>query len=47
MLKNKLMILALLGVLCLSSCGLFHKSCNCPHFSRVEISRKTNSPVLG
>lgn len=34
MLKSKLVLLGLAGLLALSSCGIFHKSCNCPHFGK-------------
>ena len=41
MLKNKLMLLLLAGMVSLSSCGLFHKGCNCPKFG-VRISKFTD-----
>lgn len=34
--KNKLTILALIGLLALSSCGIFHKGCGCPTFGKVN-----------
>jgi len=35
--KNKIKLLLIVGLVsALSSCGLFHKSCNCPHFSQVK-----------
>jgi len=33
--KNKLLLIGVIALLALSSCGIFHKSCNCPHFGRV------------
>jgi hypothetical protein len=36
MLKNKFVIILLLGVVSLSSCGIFHKGCNCPKFGEVK-----------
>ncbi len=32
MLKNKFVLLGLLAILSLSSCGIFHKGCGCPTF---------------
>jgi thiol:disulfide interchange protein len=38
MTKSKLILLAAVMVLMsLSSCGLFKKSCNCPHFGKIEL----------
>ena len=39
MLKNKLILLLLAGIVTLSSCGLFHKGCNCPKFG-LRISKR-------
>jgi hypothetical protein len=36
MLRNKFLIAGLLGVIVLSSCGIFHKGCGCPHFGAVK-----------
>ncbi|CAN5329209.1 hypothetical protein BH09BAC6_BH09BAC6_15450 [soil metagenome] len=36
MLKSKLVLLGLAGLLVFSSCGIFHKSCNCPHFGKIN-----------
>lgn len=36
MLRNKFLILALLGLISLSSCGIFHKGCNCPKFGEIK-----------
>lgn len=37
MLKNKLIVAGLLALLTFSSCGIFHKSCNCPKFGKVNV----------
>jgi len=42
MLKNKLVLIGLLGMLILSSCGIFHKGCGCPKFSKVKSSQFEN-----
>ncbi|MDB4921639.1 hypothetical protein [Mucilaginibacter sp.] len=34
--KNKFILLGLLGLLALSSCGIFHKSCGCPTFGNID-----------
>jgi hypothetical protein len=34
--KKKLLLIGLLGLMTLSSCGIFHKGCGCPHFGRVN-----------
>jgi len=34
--KNKFVFLALIGLLALSSCGIFHKGCGCPTFGKVN-----------
>jgi hypothetical protein len=35
--KNKWMIVGAIAIFIgLSSCGIFHKSCNCPHFGSVR-----------
>ena len=36
MIKNKFLLLGLLGLLVLSSCGIFHKGCGCPTFGKVK-----------
>jgi hypothetical protein len=40
MLKNKFVIIGLLGLLALSSCGIFHKDCGCPHFGAIKTAGK-------
>ncbi len=41
MLKNKVVLLILGGVMIsLSSCGIFHKGCGCPHFGSVKTQIK-------
>jgi len=32
MLRNKFIIVGVLALISLSSCGIFHKDCGCPHF---------------
>lgn len=32
MLKSKILIMGLLGMLSLSACSIFHKGCGCPKF---------------
>jgi len=45
--KSKWMLLGLLGLMIsFSSCGIFHKSCNCPHFGKVKTISGGNSPRL-
>ena len=34
--KSKFVFLALIGLVVLSSCGLFHKGCGCPTFGKVN-----------
>ncbi|MDB5008488.1 MAG: hypothetical protein JWQ84_1493 [Mucilaginibacter sp.] len=34
--KNKWVVFGLAGLISLSSCGIFHKSCNCPHFGVIK-----------
>jgi len=37
MVKNKFIVLgAMIVLIGLSSCGIFKKSCNCPHFGKVK-----------
>jgi hypothetical protein len=40
MLKSKLIILGVLVLLALSSCGIFHKGCDCPKFGEVKTGEK-------
>jgi len=40
---NKIAITGLLAAALLSSCGLFKKDCNCPHFSKVTAPSKTHN----
>jgi hypothetical protein len=35
MIKNKFFIIALLALVSFTSCGIFHKPCNCPHFTQL------------
>ena len=42
MVKNKFLLIGLLGLLLLSSCGVFHKSCNCPHFGAIKAAEFEN-----
>lgn len=34
--KIKTIVILLAASIAVSSCGLFHKSCNCPHFGKVK-----------
>jgi hypothetical protein len=45
--KNKFILLGLLGVLTLSSCGIFHKGCGCPTFGKLKynIPSKASSDI--
>jgi hypothetical protein len=36
MLKNKLHLMALVLLVSLSSCGIFHKGCGCPTFGQTK-----------
>ncbi len=36
MIKSKFVLLGLLGMLALSSCGIFHKGCGCPTFGKLK-----------
>jgi hypothetical protein len=36
-------ILLLIGIVSLSSCGLFKKSCNCPHFGKNKSGKETGN----
>jgi len=36
MLKNKFILLGAMLLISLSSCGIFHKDCGCPHFGKVK-----------
>jgi len=37
MVKNKFIVLgAMIVLIGLSSCGIFKKSCNCPHFGKIK-----------
>ncbi len=36
MLKKKLIIIGVSGLITLSSCGIFHKNCHCPKFSKIK-----------
>jgi len=40
MVKNALIIVGLICLVSLSSCGIFGKGCGCPHFGAI----KTHSP---
>jgi len=42
MMKKYIGVSAIVMMLGFSSCGLFHKSCNCPHFGKVK---QMNKPV--
>jgi len=42
MLRNRLIVLGLLGMLTLSSCGIFHKGCGCPKFGKIKGSQFEN-----
>jgi hypothetical protein len=46
MMKNKFILLALLGLLVLSSCGIFHKSCGCPTFGKVKYAAPHKSSLF-
>ncbi|MES2376610.1 MAG: hypothetical protein V4553_08525 [Bacteroidota bacterium] len=47
MLKSKLIILALVAILGTTSCGIFKKDCNCPHFGKVKTPPKAGQvPVV-
>jgi hypothetical protein len=43
-LKISLLVLVIISMTA-SSCGLFHKSCNCPHFGRVIKVKKNNTEL--
>jgi hypothetical protein len=43
MLKNRFLIALLLFSMSLSACGIFHKSCNCPHFGEIKTPPKALS----
>jgi len=45
--KNKLLLIGLLGLMALSSCGIFHKSCNCPHFGKVNVRMHNDVQMCG
>jgi len=45
MLKNKFVIIGLVGLLALSSCGIFHKDCGCPHFGAIKTAKFDNLKV--
>ncbi len=34
--KKKLLLMGLVGLMALSSCGIFHKGCGCPHFGAIK-----------
>jgi len=34
--KKKLLLIGLVGLMALSSCGIFHKGCGCPHFGAIK-----------
>jgi hypothetical protein len=34
--KNKLLILGVVVLMSVSSCGIFHKGCGCPTFGKVK-----------
>ena len=40
--KNKLIIIALLGTIVFSSCGIFHGGCHCPKFGKVQMYKYAN-----
>lgn len=40
--RKAYLVVVVLAVMSLSSCGLFHKSCNCPHFGN---NLKKSSPA--
>ncbi|MBC7399470.1 MAG: hypothetical protein H7289_05960 [Mucilaginibacter sp.] len=47
MLKSKLIILGLVAVIGTTSCGIFKKDCNCPHFGKVKTPPKAGqAPVV-
>jgi len=46
MIKSKFILLGLLGMLALSSCGIFHKSCGCPTFGKVKYAAPYKSSSL-
>jgi hypothetical protein len=40
--KNKLLLIGLMVSLLLSSCGIFHKGCGCPHFGVISTEKSVN-----
>jgi hypothetical protein len=46
MIKSKFILLGLLGMLALSSCGIFHKGCGCPTFGKVKSHTPVKLPVF-
>jgi hypothetical protein len=49
MLRNKIIKIGLaVLIITLSSCGIFHKGCNCPKFGKVkkDVQMRVYSPYL-
>jgi hypothetical protein len=47
MLKSKLIVLGLIALLGATSCGIFKKDCNCPHFGKIKTPPKAGqTPVV-
>jgi hypothetical protein len=46
MMKKIVLISALALLTALSSCGIFHKNCNCPHFGKVKSTIKTGQQAV-
>lgn len=34
--RKKVILIGLLALVSLSSCGIFHKGCGCPHFGAIK-----------
>jgi hypothetical protein len=47
MLKRKWILIGVLGLISLSSCGIFHKGCGCPHFGRVDVRMRNDVQMCG
>ena len=43
--KRKVILLGLLGLISLSSCGIFHKGCGCPHFGAIKVEKFENLKI--
>jgi len=46
MLKNKVLLSGLILLISISSCGIFHKDCGCPHFGKVKTLPKQEQQAV-